>query len=220
MTEQKLQHYGILGMKWGIRRFQNRDGTLTAAGKKRAANGDSGDNENGKGGKGGKGGSGSSGSKKRSVSEMSDDELRSAINRLEMEKRYRDLNPQKVSVGKQLLQKSVFPAVADGGKRLLTDYLIKQGSKALGLEVGVDEMSKLKKQVEKLNLEKQLKDLTRDRSQEEADAKLKVDADRARNRVALITNNRHLKELKKTADKPKTYTLTAEQREKLKKKKT
>lgn len=30
-----LEHYGILGMKWGIRRYQNVDGTLTVAGKKR-----------------------------------------------------------------------------------------------------------------------------------------------------------------------------------------
>lgn len=28
-------HYGIKGMKWGIRRYQNEDGTLTPAGKKR-----------------------------------------------------------------------------------------------------------------------------------------------------------------------------------------
>ena len=30
-----LVHHGILGMKWGVRRYQNKDGTLTAAGKKR-----------------------------------------------------------------------------------------------------------------------------------------------------------------------------------------
>lgn len=31
----ELYHYGIKGQKWGVRRFQNKDGTLTPAGKKR-----------------------------------------------------------------------------------------------------------------------------------------------------------------------------------------
>ena len=31
----ELQHWGIKGMKWGVRRYQNADGSLTAAGKKR-----------------------------------------------------------------------------------------------------------------------------------------------------------------------------------------
>ena len=31
----ELYHHGIRGMKWGIRRFQNKDGSLTPAGKKR-----------------------------------------------------------------------------------------------------------------------------------------------------------------------------------------
>ena len=33
-----LAHYGVLGMKWGVRRYQNADGTLTEAGKKRYIN--------------------------------------------------------------------------------------------------------------------------------------------------------------------------------------
>lgn len=33
--DQSISHHGIKGQKWGIRRYQNSDGTLTDAGKKR-----------------------------------------------------------------------------------------------------------------------------------------------------------------------------------------
>lgn len=37
MYEMYLAHHGILGMKWGLRRYQNKDGSLTPAGKTRYA---------------------------------------------------------------------------------------------------------------------------------------------------------------------------------------
>lgn len=40
MQDDYLQHYGIKGMHWGIRRFQNADGSLTSAGKKRYGSGE------------------------------------------------------------------------------------------------------------------------------------------------------------------------------------
>ena len=35
MSEYELYHHGVKGMKWGVRRYQNKDGSLTSAGKKR-----------------------------------------------------------------------------------------------------------------------------------------------------------------------------------------
>ena len=40
MNDEVLSHHGIKGQKWGVRRFQNADGSLTVAGKKRYSTGE------------------------------------------------------------------------------------------------------------------------------------------------------------------------------------
>lgn len=46
MDNNELTHWGIRGMRWGVRRYQNKDGSLTAAGKKRRGIEDSDNDDN------------------------------------------------------------------------------------------------------------------------------------------------------------------------------
>lgn len=38
-NNDSLEHFGVKGMKWGVRRYQNKDGSLTSAGKNRYSDG-------------------------------------------------------------------------------------------------------------------------------------------------------------------------------------
>ena len=91
MATYYLAHHGIKGMKWGIRRFQRKDGSLTPAGKKRRVNPED-YHEDYKKAHG-----------KKSVKEMSDSELRARNNRLQMERQYAELTAKK-SNGKKFVQ--------------------------------------------------------------------------------------------------------------------
>ena len=81
---KELYHWGIKGMHWGVRRYQNKDGSLTPAGRKRYSEDDNNNRSSDSTNE-------SSSSARRSVSDMSDAELRERINRLNMEKQYKDL---------------------------------------------------------------------------------------------------------------------------------
>lgn len=81
-----LKHYGILGMRWGIRRFQNKDGTLTDIGKERYAK----SLEDGKNKRVRIGRSGVS-DNSDFLKTLSDDELKRLVNRLNLEQQYLNL---------------------------------------------------------------------------------------------------------------------------------
>lgn len=104
--ENSLTHYGIKGMKWGVRRYQNKDGSLTAKGKQRYSS----DYE--------------SAHSKKSVKEMSDKELKERLNRLNMEAQYKKLQSGKVSKGKKFVSTAlkVGTTVATASSTALTIY--------------------------------------------------------------------------------------------------
>lgn len=88
--ESALEHHGIKGQKWGVRRFQNKDGTRTAAGRKRAAEHEDYTRAH----------------TKKKASEMSDKELRERLNRLDMERRYNQMNPSTMTKGRNFVKNS------------------------------------------------------------------------------------------------------------------
>lgn len=168
----ELYHHGVIGMKWGIRRYQNKDGSLTPAGKRKAAKmKEEYTSLTGKQLRRSQSKSKSAvntTTPKKTIKDLSDDELRTRTNRLRAEKDYMELtkqvaamNPKQVSAGRKFVShvgnKVITPALTEAGKRVLTDFATKQASNALGLNPTQtkDSMSALKKEVADLNLKKQ-----------------------------------------------------------------
>lgn len=94
MDNNELIHYGTKGMKWGVRRYQNKDGTLTSAGKKRKR-----------------------ASYASEAREMTDQELRSKIDRMNLEKRYMNMAKGDSEFSRKLSTvNKITRATAEGGK--------------------------------------------------------------------------------------------------------
>lgn len=87
MSDYVLVHHGIKGQRWGVRRFQKRDGTLTPAGKKRRRDSWSDDARDVRQ------------LKKKSVNQMSNSELRKYNERTRLEQEYSRLNPNIIKKG-------------------------------------------------------------------------------------------------------------------------
>lgn len=97
-----LVHYGVKGQKWGVRRYQNKDGSYTSAGKRRRRENSSDYEE-------------TRGLRKLSAKKLSNEELRKLNKRMNLEAEYNRLNPRGIFRGQQIAKTAIGLAGTVGG---------------------------------------------------------------------------------------------------------
>lgn len=149
----QLVHYGIKGMRWGIRRTEAQ---LARARGELPSQQKSTKKSSGIFSKKKKTIAKKEESKKteKKISEMSDEELRTKVNRLQLEKQYRDLTPRQVSKGRAFYEKNIAPALNETIKNIAKDYTNKKLREVFGLK-NENYLDALQKEVKKLTLEAQ-----------------------------------------------------------------
>lgn len=119
--ENELYHHGVMGMKWGVRRYQNKDGTLTAAGKKQKKKTLSADDKEKVRRK--------SDLKKRRT--MSDADIKKQIERIKLEKEFKNLTKEDISPGKKYVEE----IMSSAGKKALS--VVAAGAMVYGVKVAM-----------------------------------------------------------------------------------
>lgn len=192
--EDELYHWGIRGMRWGVRRYQNKDGSLTDRGKKRLRAEQAKVREEEKTLKNRqavkarldrlearkkaveegkkeldadkikakeerKAKKGKSDDAKKSLKDMTDEELAKAIERSRLEQQYNQLNPEppaKQSLMTKLKNDVIVPAAMNSGKKFLENALNKAAEKVLGDKVDPNSLEALKKEFDTLDYKQRI----------------------------------------------------------------
>ena len=165
-----LYHWGIKGMKWGIRRYQNQDGSLTAAGKKRYTNPDGNLTEKGKKKFGNSVKSDAETPKRKTAKDMTDEELDKAINRARKEDEYNRLRPEPKAETKnenykklmtKVVNEMIVPAVIQSGRNALQKALDQQANDLLKDKIDPNSREALQKKYDVLKLKKDIEKLSK-----------------------------------------------------------
>ena len=134
MDNDELMHYGVPGMKWGVRPTPAQLGRKKTSSSK-SLFGKKKPKPKAKAKTKSESSKEETAQKKKSVKEMSDDELNAAIRRMQLEQTYASLSPQKVSTGKaitkRILNNIVVPAAEDVGRQMVKTALTRAGNKTL-----------------------------------------------------------------------------------------
>lgn len=177
-NDEILAHHGILGQKWGIRRYQNVDGSLTPAGRRRASKLKSEYRELTK--KNLKGKIPKESPEGKPVKQLTDTELSDRIRRLQNEKTAINLEKDLSSNGKKFVRSLgrdvLAPAAIDAGRNTATKLFSKWMNKALKLDT-----SGLRDEFEELKRSTTVAKLKKEKYQAERDLKEMMAKEKAKN---------------------------------------